>query len=94
MQLQVISPSNELLLYIDENKIRQVVMNFVDNSLFYSHEDTTITIELMEGNDTVELRVNDTGIGVPKSEQAQLISKFDLASNASERRPGGDGIGH
>lgn len=93
MKLQFISQSKELLLNIDENKIRQVVMNFVDNSLFYSHEDTTITIELIEGNDTVELRVNDTGIGVPKSEQAQLFSKFYRASNARKQRPDGTGVG-
>lgn len=93
LKLKFECKTKELVLNIDENKIRQVVMNFIDNSLFYSHEDTTITIELIKENDMVEVRVNDTGIGVPKSEQAQLFSKFYRASNARKQRPDGTGVG-
>jgi len=93
MKLKFVNKIGELTLNIDENKIRQVIMNFIDNALYYSYENTTITIELEQKEGNVELRVIDTGIGVPKSEQAQLFSKFYRASNARKQRPDGTGVG-
>ncbi|MDB5177807.1 MAG: Sensor protein resE [Candidatus Saccharibacteria bacterium] len=93
MKLKLVNTIDHLILNIDENKIRQVVMNFIDNALFYSHDDSVITVELKEVDGQVELRVIDTGIGVPKGEQAQLFSKFYRASNARKQRPDGTGVG-
>ena len=93
MKLKLVNKVGELMLNIDENKIRQVVMNFVDNALYYSHENTTIIISLEENGENIEFKVVDTGIGVPKSEQAQLFSKFYRASNARKQRPDGTGVG-
>lgn len=82
------------LLNIDENKIQQVVMNYIDNALFYSRDTTQpVQISVARVEDTVEVKVIDTGIGVPKSEQAQLFSKFYRASNARKQRPDGTGVG-
>ena len=81
------------LLNIDESKIQQVAVNFIDNSLFYSHEATTIAISLHKTDNMVELRVKDSGIGVPKNEQAHLFTKFYRASNARKQRPDGTGVG-
>lgn len=86
-------PKNIPILDIDEGKIRQVIMNFADNSLYYSDKDTKVKIDLhIEDNDIV-FTVKDRGIGVPKNEQAQLFSKFYRASNARLRRPDGTGVG-
>jgi signal transduction histidine kinase len=86
-------PAHFPLLSIDEAKIRQVVMNFIDNAIYYSHEGTTITVELAIEDAQAALRVKDTGIGVPKSEQAHLFSKFYRATNARKQRPDGTGVG-
>jgi len=93
MKLAFTKNIDSLMLTIDENKIRQVVMNFIDNALFYSHDDSVITIDLKQIDDQVEVRVIDTGIGVPKGEQSQLFSKFYRASNARKQRPDGTGVG-
>lgn len=83
----------ELNLMIDETKIRQVVMNFVDNALYYSRPNGTITVKLEKVGDSVELRVVDDGIGVPKAEQEHLFTKFFRAGNARKQRPDGTGVG-
>lgn len=93
MKLEFTNTIGELVLNIDENKIRQVIMNFIDNALFYSHDDSTIMVELNQTDSDVELRVKDTGIGVPKGEQSQLFTKFYRASNARKQRPDGTGVG-
>lgn len=81
------------LLMLDEAKIRQVIMNFADNALYYSTPGTTIAVSLKAFDDRVELRVKDTGIGVPKDEQAKLFTKFFRATNARRQRPDGTGVG-
>jgi len=68
-------------------------MNFADNALYYSKENGTVTVTLKKVDDCVELRVIDTGIGVPKAEQAELFNKFFRATNARRARPDGTGVG-
>lgn len=80
-------------LYIDEGKIRQVVMNFIDNAIYYSPESTGIKVTLrIEDGDAV-VRVIDKGMGVPTDVQKKLFSKFFRAENARRQRPDGTGIG-
>lgn len=78
---------------LDEGKIRQVIMNFTDNAIYYSHENTTINVSLEIKKDRVVFMVKDTGIGVPKAEQDRLFDKFFRATNARTARPDGTGVG-
>lgn len=93
MKLEYHMPSHFPVLYVDENKIRQVVMNFIDNAIYYSREDSTITISLEIEDGSVLLKVHDTGIGVPEEEQAHIFTKFFRATNARKQRPDGTGVG-
>lgn len=93
LKLKFRPPAYFPVLNIDEGKIRQVIMNFIDNAIYYSPEGTTITVNLsVVGGDGV-LEVHDTGIGVPKEEQAHLFGKFFRATNARKQRPDGTGVG-
>jgi len=102
--LQLIAKSHDITLRLkmgkvalpvlaDESKIRQVIMNLVDNAIYYSHAKSTIviTVEKVAGN--VAFTVVDTGIGVPQEEQSHLFNKFFRAKNARKQRPDGTGVG-
>lgn len=78
---------------IDADKFKQVIMNFIDNAIYYSKEGTTVQISVKRNGSSVEFLVKDTGIGVPQSEQAGLFGKFFRASNARRTRPDGTGVG-
>ncbi len=80
-------------LMLDETKTRQVIMNFVDNAIYYTPSGGKIEVQLAEKQGMVELRVKDNGIGVPKSEQPHLFTKFYRAGNARKARPDGTGLG-
>jgi signal transduction histidine kinase len=80
-------------LLLDETKTRQVIMNFVDNAIYYTPAGGHITVQLSETSQSVEFRVTDDGIGVPKSEQPHLFTKFYRAGNARKARPDGTGLG-
>lgn len=80
-------------LRLDETKIQQVLMNLIDNAIYYTPSGGKIDIRLKKLKDAVEFTVKDNGIGVPKSEQRHLFSKFYRAGNARKARPDGTGIG-
>lgn len=86
-------PDNFPSLMLDETKTRQVIMNFVDNAIYYTPSGGSITVKLIETPVSVEFKVIDTGIGVPKSEQPHLFTKFYRAGNARKARPDGTGLG-
>ncbi len=80
-------------LMLDETKTRQVIMNFADNAIYYTPAGGHITVKLVNNPETIELRVEDNGIGVPKAEQHHLFTKFYRAGNARKARPDGTGLG-
>jgi signal transduction histidine kinase len=80
-------------MMLDETKTHQVVMNLLDNAIYYTRPGGTVTIELNETPTSVEYLVKDNGIGVPRSEQRHLFTKFYRAGNARAARPDGTGLG-
>jgi signal transduction histidine kinase len=93
LKLTYDKPKNFPELMLDETKIRQIVMNFSDNAIYYTPAGGHINIKLLDLEKTVEMRVEDNGIGVPRSERAHLFTKFYRAGNARQARPDGTGLG-
>ncbi len=86
-------PDNFPTLSLDETKTRQVVMNFIDNAIYYTPNGGRIAVELQATDKEITYTVTDTGVGVPKSDQAHLFSKFYRADNVKKLRPDGTGLG-
>ncbi|MCK9296561.1 MAG: ATP-binding protein [Desulfobulbaceae bacterium] len=81
----------------DENRLRQILVNLVGNSLkFTSRGDITIKVDrVQEDEQQVKLRfaVNDTGIGIPPDRQKAIFEKFTQADGSTTRKYGGTGLG-
>jgi signal transduction histidine kinase len=86
-------PKNFPQLYLDETKTRQVIMNFIDNAIYYTPAGGEIEVKLHADDKKIEYTVIDNGIGVPRSEQKNMFTKFYRASNAKKARPDGTGLG-
>jgi signal transduction histidine kinase len=93
LKLRYHKPSHFPVLYLDEGKLRQVVMNFMDNAIYYSPQRSTIIVSLTTEDGSAVFTVRDNGIGVPKDQQAHLFTKFFRANNARRQRPDGTGVG-
>lgn len=93
MTLVYKKPTNLPTMSLDEDKLRQVVMNFIDNAIFYSRPKSIIVVKLFRQGKNAVLEVHDQGIGVPKDAQKRLFTKFFRASNAMRQRPDGTGVG-
>jgi len=76
----------------DEEKIRHVIFNFVDNAIKYS-DSGMVTVRLEEGKEAVVVRVQDSGIGFDADDATNLFQKFYRAKNAEASNVGGTGLG-
>ena len=86
-------PKSLPMMRLDENKVRQVVMNFADNAIYYSNDDSTVDIVLGKEGRAIVYTVTDKGIGVAEADKPMLFHKFFRARNARSKRPDGTGVG-
>lgn len=93
MKLRVTITDQELPVIADAAKIREIIMNFIDNAIYYSHAKSTIVVKLERVGDALAFSVVDTGIGVPEEDQTKLFTRFFRARNARKQRPDGTGVG-
>lgn len=93
LELTYQKPANFPSTPLDETKIRQVIMNFVDNAIYYTPAGGHINVQLVDKGEDIEFTVTDDGIGVPPGEQKNMFTKFYRAANAQKARPDGTGLG-
>lgn len=77
---------------IDREKIRQVIMNLIDNSLKYTIKGE-ITVKAWAKNKKLFVEVSDTGIGIAKDEVPRLFVKFVRAGAGAKINQDGSGLG-
>jgi len=79
-------------LFIDEEKIRQVVINLVDNSVKYTLTGE-ILISLYKKGNNIEFFVKDNGVGIKKEDLPNLFQKFSRGTGISRVHTDGTGLG-
>jgi PAS domain S-box-containing protein len=77
----------------DEDKLRQVLVNLLDNAIKYSPDGGDVTVELAGGAARACLTVRDGGLGIPTAEQERIFEKFYRLDPALTRGVGGSGLG-
>ncbi|HLN74459.1 MAG: PAS domain S-box protein [Methylococcaceae bacterium] len=83
---------NEIFIISDENKLRQILINFVGNAIKFT-EKGTVDIGADQKDGFVEIRVKDTGIGIQAQHQDQIFERFRQVESAFSKRYGGNGLG-
>lgn len=79
---------SEVVVYGDEMRLEQVMVNFLTNAIKYSPEGKEIHIEMSCVNNELELRVTDFGIGISQELQNQLFEKYFRVEETSVRFQG------
>jgi heavy metal sensor kinase len=77
----------------DEIRLKQVVVNLVDNAIKYTPGGGRIEVSLGAQNDQAVLRVADNGIGIPAESLPLVFERFYRADKARSRESGGTGLG-
>ncbi len=86
-------PFHELWVEADRNKIEQVLINLIVNSLNYGVEGGETRIRFYDMNDNVLIEVADNGIGIAKEHLARLFERFYRVDKSRSRHEGGSGLG-
>lgn len=93
LYVKIMKPSEPLpKIMVDQGKLRQVILNIVDNAIKYTKEGG-ITLELKKLNGQEEVRVSDTGEGMDERELNSLFQMFSRATAGTQLHTEGAGIG-
>ncbi|WOD36970.1 PAS domain S-box protein [Nodosilinea sp. E11] len=101
IQLTLNLPANLPTLYVDERRIRQVLINLLNNAVKFTPEGGQITLEVTPLEPTLssaapaylQFAVTDTGIGITPAEQQRLFQPFVQVDSALNRQYQGTGLG-
>jgi len=77
----------------DEELLRRLVMNLLDNAIRYTPAGGTVTAALEPTGSLVRLRVTDTGVGIGAEDLGHVFERFYRAGEARSREDGGFGLG-
>jgi signal transduction histidine kinase len=80
-------------VYGDEHLLGLVFRNLIENALRYNHPGGKVTITVEDGTSAVQVRVADTGIGIPKEAQEHIFERFYRVEASRSRYTGGAGLG-
>lgn len=82
-----------ILVNADREKIRQVLVNLIENSLKYGKEEGSTSVSLFELHDQVLVEVTDDGIGIEEKFLPRLFERFFRTDTSRSRQIGGSGLG-
>jgi len=78
---------------IDIEKIKLALQNLIDNAIRYTMSEGSVKVSLRKMKEKIEIRVQDTGVGIPEEQQGRVFSKFFRAANAMRLETEGSGLG-
>jgi signal transduction histidine kinase/CheY-like chemotaxis protein/ligand-binding sensor domain-containing protein len=85
------------VIYGDELRLRQVLLNLVGNSVKFTQKgEVMVTLTLSPGNGPVldlNFSVHDSGIGIPEEKLYRLFNAFSQVDSSTTRKYGGSGLG-
>jgi signal transduction histidine kinase len=92
LEFRVKCPPLSAPVQVDRDMYEKIVLNLLSNAFKFTL-DGTITVELQDAQDRVELIVGDTGIGIPEHEMPRLFERFHRVEGTRGRSFEGTGIG-
>lgn len=94
IKLELNISSNIEYIYVDRDKIDQVLDNLMSNAIKYTPEKGNIIVSVIQKNKkNIEILVKDNGIGIPKKELTRIFERFYRVDKARSRNMGGTGLG-
>lgn len=79
-------------LSCNQDRIKQLFINIIDNAIKYT-EEGTITVECKEDSNSLVIKVKDTGIGMEPEHLTRIFERFYRVDKGRARKQGGTGLG-
>ncbi|MCL4366175.1 ATP-binding protein, partial [Patescibacteria group bacterium] len=82
-------------VFADKDKVHQVLLNLIGNSMKFTHVGGTISVRFFTDGRVLETSIQDNGVGISKDDQSRLFEKFSRLDNSyvAAASSGGTGLG-
>jgi len=90
IQIKSVEP---VIAIADRDRLRQVLLNLLDNAVKYSSPDEPIQVILEQVEQQAIIHVRDQGVGIPLQDQSRIFERFYRVDEARARSTGGHGLG-
>jgi len=78
----------------DQNKFRQILSNLLDNAVKFSKDEGgTVIIKTRKLEDTIQISISDTGIGIKETDMDKLFKSFELVDSGITKKYDSTGLG-
>ncbi len=84
---------SEVIVEADPSRIKQVIVNLLDNAIKYTPIGGNISLKIFADNKKAIIEVADNGIGIANTEISKIFERFYRADKARSRELGGTGLG-
>jgi two-component system phosphate regulon sensor histidine kinase PhoR len=93
IQVEEVPAGQGVVVYADEEAVSQILGNLLDNAIKYTPEGGRIEVGARPAGEFVEIRVSDSGAGIPREDLPRLFERFYRVDKARSREMGGTGLG-
>jgi signal transduction histidine kinase/CheY-like chemotaxis protein len=93
LELELIAPAGSIWLYVDREKLEQVILNLLSNAFKFTDRGGYIVVSIREEGDSVQISVRDTGVGIREDKLDTIFDRFAQVDGSETRKYAGTGIG-
>lgn len=86
------SEEPQLLFYFDKDAMEKILFNLLSNAFKYTKTGQSIHVELIKKNDTVQIKVADTGVGISEDDLSKVFDRFYQVNNREMNLGSGVGL--
>ena len=82
-----------LIVEADDEKLKQIVVNLIENAIRYSEPGTNVTVRACKVGAMAKIEIEDHGMGIPVEDLPHVAERFYRVNKARSRSDGGSGLG-
>lgn len=84
--------SSDLYVQADPDRLQQILLNLLTNAIKFTPDGGTVTVEVQDADEHLDIAVHDTGVGISESDQARIFDPF-VQGNSTDRPEDAGGVG-
>ncbi|GHU57510.1 sensor histidine kinase [Clostridia bacterium] len=88
-----VSISGNAVMSAGRSMIYEMFYNLIDNAIKYNKPGGTVKVDVSHLEDTIEVAIADTGIGIPEDAQSRVFERFYRVDKSRSKKTGGTGLG-
>jgi len=93
IKLHFLSESSSLQMDFDPDQLLNIVSNLISNAIKFTPPEGDIYVQLSQHNNQFQIKVKDTGVGIPADHLDRIFDRFTQVDNSTTRKAEGTGIG-